>query len=376
MKNNKEKENKIINQLFKKSGEVSLSLFERRKIEGNLAFYMDKHPMRRSSDSVLSPFFSNFQFKQKKFMIASFALVLIIMGGTSAFANGALPGDLLYPIKLNVNEGASSLFSFGTKSNAQLKVNHADERLVEIEKLSSANRLNAPAVAAVLADFNKDAEKIKEHVIELKAKGKIEDANEVSSSFETSLQNHHSLIVALAEKEEKEKNNEELLSNLAVKVEAHLQVASLERKDTENTLANSTTTIEIKSPAEIAMKSAKNTITEVEKYINLNGEKIPLILQTEANIKLKDAKGWFAEGEAKILSDKNSEAFIAFKKAKRKAEEVKLMLNSKNESEEVLTSFFRAITNYDNTRISEENSSTTTSFTSPINVNIKIDSIQ
>jgi hypothetical protein len=50
--------------------------------------------------------------RKRKYALSILAGSLVLSGGISAFAQGALPGDLLYPVKIYVNEQVQSSLAF------------------------------------------------------------------------------------------------------------------------------------------------------------------------------------------------------------------------------------------------------------------------
>ncbi|KRF16635.1 hypothetical protein ASG90_10210 [Nocardioides sp. Soil797] len=92
---------------------------------------------------------------------------LAVVGGTVALlgattsvavaAQGALPGDTLYPIK-RVIEGAQSSLSLSDDAKAETQLSHARDRLSEVEALAlKIDAKNADRVPATLDDFSSQA---------------------------------------------------------------------------------------------------------------------------------------------------------------------------------------------------------------------------
>lgn len=79
------------------------------------------------------------------YMTAVILLVLMIGGGTSFAAQSALPGDFLYPVKVEINENVESAFAVSNKSEATLQAKLVEERLSEAEKLAVKGTLTNEA---------------------------------------------------------------------------------------------------------------------------------------------------------------------------------------------------------------------------------------
>src|SRR3989344_7018632 len=150
-----EKFEKIIKEIKK----ISLSGEEKAQILGSLSSYVKETPVMekeverqimhgslRSRLLVLS--------KQIKFMpTIAILLMLFLGGGASLAANSALPGDVLYPIKLNVNEKIEAALAFGAEADAKVEAKHAERRLEEAEELAVSGQIDAETKAEIEARF-------------------------------------------------------------------------------------------------------------------------------------------------------------------------------------------------------------------------------
>lgn len=134
-------------------------------------------------------------FFEKKFVPAfTFALLLLATGGTSLAAEGALPGDLLYPIKIGVNEQVRGLTAVTPEAKAKFALEITDRRLKEVALLSSKGLLNAETSAIVQTELLKQAGQIKNQVASLVSTKKLRAAQEISLNFESSLRAHELIL--------------------------------------------------------------------------------------------------------------------------------------------------------------------------------------
>ena len=79
------------------------------------------------------------------FIIAAI-LGLLLVGGTAFAAGNSIPGDLLYPVKLTAEKIALSL-ALPQHYKTQLQATFAEQRLVELQKLSAKTQLPPAALA-------------------------------------------------------------------------------------------------------------------------------------------------------------------------------------------------------------------------------------
>lgn len=89
-------------------------------------------------------------------------LLLFIFSGTAVVvaSQDSLPGDVLYPVKVNIKEPIVSAISFGTDAKLSAEVEKASERLEEAEKLSEVGRLSADTRKEIEVRFEQHIEKM------------------------------------------------------------------------------------------------------------------------------------------------------------------------------------------------------------------------
>lgn len=102
----------------------------------------------------------NFQFLHSRvFIPLSLVLVVLVGGtGTAAAAHGSLPGDLLYPVKLSINEGVELALATTPVAKAEVSAKLAERRVEEAETLASRGELNAEVGQEIAANFEEHAE--------------------------------------------------------------------------------------------------------------------------------------------------------------------------------------------------------------------------
>ncbi len=117
---------------------VSLSAREKLQSKEVLEEFMAFRPIRAKA-SV--PTGSLFFFFHPMPMVA-LLLVVVMTTSTAAAAEGALPGDLLYPIKVHVTEEVRAVIAIQPTAKASWAIERAERRLDEAAQLSTENRLD------------------------------------------------------------------------------------------------------------------------------------------------------------------------------------------------------------------------------------------
>ena len=196
------------------------NLTQEEKAEGllNLKSFMASHPARQKTfgNNLTGWLFYSPWFTKNRMVVGSaFALVIFFAGGgVMLAANSALPGDLLYPVKIHVNEKVESATAIGQKKKAEVIVKQAITRLDEAEKLSSEHRLTEDSKKTINAVFSTQLEEGSKNIDELKKTGKEREATEIDLALKEALSKHHLILSELLEddredREEKTKQREE-----------------------------------------------------------------------------------------------------------------------------------------------------------------------
>ncbi len=153
--------------------EVKLSGAEKALLKASITQKMAEMPALHKK-RVPSPYFTWFQFssRQVQLVLASFLIVALFGSGVAFAANQALPGDILYPVKIGVNEKVARVFHKASSvSEALFETQLMDERLNEAEKLADSKKLEGnlrEEVKTEVTDQTNRAEKAVERANEQK----------------------------------------------------------------------------------------------------------------------------------------------------------------------------------------------------------------
>ncbi|MDD4988987.1 MAG: hypothetical protein PHV42_00985 [Candidatus Pacebacteria bacterium] len=125
--------------------EVHLTSSEKSRLLTSLMKKIDEMPKGPFKKRTPSPYFTWFEFSSRKLelVLGAFVILILFGSGVAFAANGSLPGDILYPVKVGVNEKVARIFhSESPASEALFETHLMDERLNEAEKLSQTNKLD------------------------------------------------------------------------------------------------------------------------------------------------------------------------------------------------------------------------------------------
>lgn len=233
--------NKIIEQL--KAEKLSSS------DKGFLKNEILKSIRRESKAPTLSPW-SNIFIAFRAHTVAFVAVMTVIFtgGGFAVVAEGALPGETLYSLKVNFNEEVRDIIALHPSQKAQWSAEKARRRLQEAETLSGQGRLSEHLEADLQNRFIEHAAEAREAMASLERQQDLVGLMEAASSLESVLSAHRSLIdpsgregesIALqarTQKEFSELREEEKISTMGMAA----GLSELEEGPIDDTLSSST----------------------------------------------------------------------------------------------------------------------------------------
>ncbi len=251
------------------------------------------------------------------YMPLAILIALILGGGVSVAAQDALPGEILYPIKVTVNENIRIATTFSAEAKAEFAVERAVRRLEEAEQLYGSGEVNADIQTEIEVRFKNHADDAARRIGRLKSEGELSVAATVQSNFETSLRAHEQ---ALAQINAQASTQGKLVTFVNV-VHDHVMTAASGRLDAEAKLAVSAD-VEIEAKGKLTV--AENKLHETERYIETKGVEIHAEARAQAMGKLNAAEAAIVQGRAKLEAGAYSEAFVLFQSALRLSQEAKL----------------------------------------------------
>ncbi len=278
--------------LFKKLKNERLSESEKQIMFNRLNSFIEENPIqtvwyKNIGDKIVSPFQNGFLLHHK--MLASAFVIIILVsatGGTSIVADSTVPGNFLYPVKINLNEKVETFTAISTEAKAVVQAKHINERLSEAEILSTQNKLNDIVKTQIEAKFSQDLQKTMTRIDSLSTSGNTESAKKVKVDIENSLQKHRDVVDEILKKREPYvtesntgKRPEAPVMKKAVAPEPQIDPAM----DSRVMLFNATmVTEETTTTATSTEKNQKSESkkTDNKKYEKLEDEDTPLLNET------------------------------------------------------------------------------------------------
>lgn len=184
---------------------IYLTEAEREQMDGVITNFMDLHPLENPNmikSEKQSTYFSFYAIWGRKLAFAVITLVVIFgaSGGVVFASNDALPGDLLYPVKINVAEEIKSAMIFSTKEKANWEAERLQLRLAEMQQVvARTGSLSSELVRDTEARVLVHTEKVSEAAKNLEKMGDTKSIYEILDRIQTSLDEYNGMLQGLME---------------------------------------------------------------------------------------------------------------------------------------------------------------------------------
>ncbi len=181
----------------KTAQDVRLTTDERERMKRVLSEYVAMKPLRVAPLDRRAPLsyalISFYAFSRKSIAGILVAVLLFSGAGVSFAAENALPGDVLYPIKVQLNEPVVAALSVSQESKVLWNAERAERRLEEAALLASNGALTEAKKQELEDRFDRYAERVIAEVEQ------IEESNssvavDIASQFENKLLAHETIL--------------------------------------------------------------------------------------------------------------------------------------------------------------------------------------
>jgi hypothetical protein len=310
--------------IFEQARKISLRPDERARMREQILHFIKTHPVKSPEVEAFPQqrlAFSFLSFMRKPVPIV-LAGVLILGGSLSAAAEKSLPGDTLYPVKLQVNEGVQEALTFSPQSSADLQMALAQKRLDEAEQLSAEGKLNSTVRGEVEANFHKHAQHVKDRVTALQAQGDTQAAADLGSTFEASLSAHEQILAGL---EQNDQNEDNQITQLLGKVKVDRESTASVRAEDEAKVSAQTN---VEQSVQASSSEAADAIAKARAYFDSVKGSLTTDVSTQGQAQLDQAAKAYADGSAKLFAKDYGAAFAKFQQSERIVRRLKLVLGA------------------------------------------------
>lgn len=192
-------------------------------------------PVEAFGQKVKTNFYTTwYQYVSQRKFVPSVALlfVLVCTGGVSLAAEGSLPGDALYSLKVNVNESVKSFVAVTPEAKAKFALEVTDKRLKEAAILSQSGKLNTQTGEIIKKQLNRQANQVKFQVASLVSTNNLRAAQEIAVNFESSLRAHELILERISdERAQVSSANIAQIDNLIFALKTEIATTTASRND-------------------------------------------------------------------------------------------------------------------------------------------------
>lgn len=257
-------------------------------------------------------------------VLISVSLIIAASAGVSYAAEGSLPGNILYPIKVHVNEEVHAKFMTSPEARARWEAQRAERRIEEAERLAANGALSPATKLSIEQNFNDHVQRVNLLLQDVEDKDNVETAADISSDFETALQIHEKILDSLAgQVQATQKDFIAQMSN-------PITDAQTNRDRIENKfVTQDADRLEQASGSKRA--SVQNKIKDVETLMTKVQNKIDPDEIAQAQARLADAKDLLVQADAKITAKSFGDAFRLMQNSQDAAQEASLLIRAGQE---------------------------------------------
>lgn len=156
--------------------------------------------VNRHIQGTPSPFPYGISFFKKPMTVSLVALsaVFLLSGGVAAAAEGSLPGELLYPLKIHVTEEVQAYLATSDEEKVLWEVARAERRIDEANTLIATGKASPAILATVEQKLDHQVTKTLRKLSRLTEKGDVVIATDVGTKFEARLTERVAALRALS----------------------------------------------------------------------------------------------------------------------------------------------------------------------------------
>lgn len=315
----------IKNQL-KDLPKIALTAEEKVLMRENLTNFMSNNPVVNEQQGKFLSGLWNVLKMQRLAINPLIAVVVIVVGvgsGTSFAAQTALPGDVLYPYKIHVNENVKVLLALSVEEEAQAALDLAEERLKEAAKLAAEDKLSAEIKLELKAKFKQHARNAFAKIDLVKEDKKYSNASDLLADFEDRLRLHVSTLASVKAKSKDDRTRSEV-AELVTDLEREIKLSS-ETRATLN--AQVIVQPDVSKAVEGKLKAVENKLDTTQKLFSNKKASLGVRAQAQVEAQIEAAKTKMVEGQAKIEADAYGDAFGIFQEAQKEAQEALIIIH-------------------------------------------------
>jgi hypothetical protein len=303
------------------TADMSLTHAERERMRGMLQAYMAMKPLRtETAQEATSAWHLSLFFSPRAIAALLVVAVFASSAGISYAAQSALPGDVLYAIKTNVNEPVQGALATSASAKAAWAIDVAGERVKEAAALAAAGKLSSSTQDALQQNFNDHAQ-VAADAISAEASSSPEVGAEAAVSVQAQLDEYNRILAqvgvaknvntaALSASLQQQSNH---FASIRAQAESHLALAST----TDIAVAAARTQKSARAQLDASFGLAQSTLHALASSSRM-----------QVAAQLQGASTSLADGDTLLGTDSPGEALGAFQNSLSATEKLGVFLET------------------------------------------------
>lgn len=180
-------------QLNKAVKATKMTAAEKRDLRARVVSYMEYHPRRekvaaeKAAAYIESQPYTLISIHNRMVQAAVGAFAVFVLVVVPAVAEQSVPGDVLYPIKVRVNEEVRSTFTFNATEKIEWETERLERRISEVRLLAEEGKLTEETEAQAVEAVKEHAEAAQDGINKLK-ESDVDAATLAEVEFESALE--------------------------------------------------------------------------------------------------------------------------------------------------------------------------------------------
>jgi len=281
--------------------------------------------------------------------VASVLALILIGSGISYTAKNALPGDMLYQVKISINEEIRSMLHTTSESQAVYEANRVTKRLEEIEQLTNRGTIAPKTLKQISANIESHLANIKAYTNE-----KPSDLpSQATSTTDThkSHDNKNATSSRLIDTDTTSTTTSPTSTTTSNQIHSSTTTetstsSTSTRENTHTKTKGTTTDDQMGATSTSILHAQKNTskqnidrLKKINKHIIDNNNNLKSKEQETISKKIQDAQLLYKKGIKSIRTNNISSALTSFTKAQREMNEIEAMIKKHFENTSAMIRF-------------------------------------
>ncbi|MFH0873853.1 MAG: hypothetical protein V1846_03390 [Candidatus Komeilibacteria bacterium] len=304
--------NKIYNSIFSALAQQQLTAQEKQFGKEQLLSYIQQHPLTGQA-IIGSPRITTWSWPRLRWAYFSSGILILLVAvsaSVSYAAENSLPGDILYPIKISVNEEIRSGLAITPEAKTRWTAEQITRRLDEAVTLASQQKLSPEIENNLSNQVTTNTAKLNQQLKDLEKSGKLLTADDVSSRAQADLDSRKQLFHDL----QKKGSQPSILTNT---LNEQATSSAVLRQQMENHLASSTAETIKERQFEQKLGQVKKGLQKAKDILNKSANKLSLDNQKNISTLLKQSEQSYREGQEAGKSDKFTTGYLRLQEAQR-----------------------------------------------------------